>query len=388
MDATVMRRPGLRQTASVARVALALVVAPCLVMGIVGGLIRAGTLPLLSRDFVLTHAFLMMCGFLGTAIAVERAVAVKSATAVAAVAAFATAGLLTIIGLRTHGAWVAVVAAALFFGVNVRIFVRQPVAHTALLVAAAIACVFGNLLYASGLRPQTAVAWWFCFLVLTVGAERLEITRVMRRPRGAVAALYAIAGMLVAGCVVMPFSELRGNFLFGFSLLGLAAWLARFDIARRTVRAEGLSRYVAVCLLLGYAWLSVAGVAWMAGSFGYATRDIALHALGLGFIFSMILGHAPIVLPAVARIDLRFSPILYAPVALLHGSLVLRLAGGAFDAINLRMGAAGNAIAIAVFVVTVIALVARSAAPALGGGASRTEIFRGGQRNRPSQTTR
>ena len=383
-----MRSPGLRQTASVARVALVLVVAPCLVMGIVGGLIRAGTLPSLPQDFVTTHAFLMMCGFLGTAIAVERAVAVKSATAIAAVAAFAAAGLLTIIGLRAHAAWVAVVAAALFFGVNVRIFVRQPVAHTALLVAAAIACVFGNLLYASGLHSQTAIAWWFCFLVLTVAAERLEITRVTRRPRGAVVALYAIAGMLVAGCVVKPFSEPQGNLLFGLALLALAAWLARFDIARRTVRAEGLSRYVAVCLLFGYAWLSVAGVAWMASAFGYATRDIALHALGLGFIFSMILGHAPIVLPAVARIELRFSPILYVPVALLHGSLALRLAGGALDAINLRMGAAGNAIAIAVFVATVITLVTRSAAPASVGGASRTQILRGRPRNRPARTTR
>jgi hypothetical protein len=29
-------------------------------------------------------------------------------------------------------------------------------------------------------------------------------------------------------------------------------------------------------------------------------RDAALHGLGLGFLFSMMLGHAPVILPAVA----------------------------------------------------------------------------------------
>ena len=39
------------------------------------------------------------------------------------------------------------------------------------------------------------------------------------------------------------------------ALLGLAIWLMAFDIARRTIAASGLSRYMAACLLAGYAWL-------------------------------------------------------------------------------------------------------------------------------------
>jgi hypothetical protein len=43
------------------------------------------------------------------------------------------------------------------------------------------------------------------------------------------------------------------------------------------MRAAGLSRYMAVCLLLGYAWLAIAGLAWMATAAGLPLRDTALH---------------------------------------------------------------------------------------------------------------
>ena len=116
--------------ALVAALALALVVAGCLSAGIVGGLIRAGALATVQRDFASTHAFLMICGFLGTAISVERAVAVKSVTAFAAVTTFAAAGLLTLFGMGDHGAWIAVIAALLFVAVSARIVQRQRAAHT------------------------------------------------------------------------------------------------------------------------------------------------------------------------------------------------------------------------------------------------------------------
>jgi len=164
------------------------------------------------------------------------------------------------------------------------------------------------------------------------------------------------AATLVAGCAVGAFAEGWGRALFGVALCGQALWLTCFDVARRTVRGEGLSRYCAVCLLIGYGWLGIAGAAWIGSANANAPSDIALHALGIGFIFSMILGHAPVVLPAVARIDIRFSPLLYAPLALLHATLVVRLVGASSDATYLRAGAAGNAIAIVMFAATIAGL--------------------------------
>jgi hypothetical protein len=87
--------------------------------------------------------------------------------------------------------------------------------------------------------------------------------------------------------------------LYGAALTALGAGSRAFDIARRTVRAEGLSRYMAVCLLIGYAWLFAAGSPGPRPSLGAPLRDAALHGLGLGFLFSMMLGHAPVILPAV-----------------------------------------------------------------------------------------
>jgi hypothetical protein len=118
------------------------------------------------------------------------------------------------------------------------------------------------------------------------------------------------------------------------------------------VRAGGLSRYMAVCLLAGYGWLAIGGLAWAATAAGLPARDTALHALGLGFIFSMILGHAPVILPAITRVKLLFGGFFYVPLAALHLSLLLRLAGGWTDPHWRAQGALFNALAIALFAAT------------------------------------
>jgi hypothetical protein len=84
---------------------------------------------------------------------------------------------------------------------------------------------------------------------------------------------------------------------------------------------------MAGCMLAGYCWLGVAGGIWMLG--GPATEgvryDAVLHAVFLGFTLSMIMAHAPVILPAVLRRPLPYHPALIAPAVLLHGSLALRL---------------------------------------------------------------
>ena len=131
-------------------------------------------------------------------------------------------------------------------------------------------------------------------------------------------------------------------------------WLGKQDIARRTVRGKGLTRFIAVCLLSGYVWLAVGG-AVIVGAGGLAAGtpayDAALHALALGFVFSMVFGHAPIIFPAVLRIRVPYHPSFYVPLALLHGSLLVRLAGDAAgDFAWTRAGGLGNAVALAAFI--------------------------------------
>jgi len=47
----------------------------------------------------------------------------------------------------------------------------------------------------------------------------------------------------------------------------------------------------------------------------------------LGFVMSMVFGHAPVILPAVLRVRLPYHPALYGPLALLHLSLLARVTG-------------------------------------------------------------
>jgi hypothetical protein len=133
----------------------------------------------------------------------------------------------------------------------------------------------------------------------------------------------------------------------GVVLVLLAAWLFAFDLARLTIRQDRLPRYVAACLLAGYFWLGVGG-ALMALAVGY---DAALHAIFVGFVFSMVFGHAPVILPAVLRVRFPYHPLLYAPLVLLHASLAVRVF------FSTPLGAWGNAAAIALFILVAMFLV-------------------------------
>jgi hypothetical protein len=334
--------------------ALALGVAAALLHAVLGGLLRAGwSLPgalpavLLGRAAV-DHAALMICAFMGTVIAIERAVALKLRFAWLAPGFSAAAGIALLAGAREAGAMLLVAAAIVFVAVNIALVRKQSAWHTWLLLASAVGWLAGNALFAAGAAPQAMLQAWFAFLLMTIAAERLEMTRLMRQQPGARAALAWLLALLGASCAVSTWSS-YGGIMFAAALAGLAVWFLQFDIARKTVRTQGLAQYMAVCLLGGYAWLAVAAVAWAGWTLGAPWRDAALHALGLGFVFSMMLGHAPVVLPAVARIKLLFGPVFYVPWLVLNVSLALRVLFSMKAA-----GAALNALALVVFAATVL----------------------------------
>lgn len=351
------RRP--RPSTALLTLLLVALVATALVSGVAGGLLRAGALAAVVPGLVLSqaavgHAFLMVCALLGTVISIERAVAVKLPWCFLVPVASGLAGVLTLAGEPAIGAWLAVLAALGFVGVNAVVIQRQRAGHTLLLGGAALVWLLGNALHASAWLTGAVVPLWLAFLVLTITAERLEMTRLMRRQRGAAGGLAAAVTLLLVGALASGATG-AGGVVYGTGLLATALWLARFDIARRTLHARGLSRYMAVCLLAGYGWLALAGVAWVATALGLPARDAALHGLALGFVFSMVFAHAPVILPAVVRLKLTFSRAFYAPLLVLQASLVLRLLLAPFDPLFLRLGATLNAVAIGLFALTVAA---------------------------------
>ncbi len=354
--------------AAVTRLGAAVALGCLLVAAVLGGLLRAGAIgvPLAGSEFIgqaaVLHAALMLSSFLGSVIAVERAVALRQPWAYLAPLCGVAQGacLLLVSGPLSFllASALGVLAALCFVAVNVALLARQSQAHMVVMFAGALSWLAGNGVYAWQHEAGVALLWWFAFVVLTITAERLEMARLMpqqplSRPLLLVAILCLLAGLLTSLFVLR-----NGWILFGLALLALALWLCSFDVARRTVRTHGLSRYMALCLLSGYGWLALSGLAWMALGLdlaqGMALRDVALHALGLGFVMSMVMGHAPVILPAVARVKVLFGPWFYAPLALLHGALLLRCVG-AWGHPGLRsLGALLNAAAIALFVLTML----------------------------------
>ncbi|WNB85643.1 hypothetical protein [Cellulomonas sp. ATA003] len=90
-----------------------------------------------------------------------------------------------------------------------------------------------------------------------------------------------------------------------------------------------------------------------------------MHAVFLGFTLSMIMAHAPVILPAVLGRPLPYRPHFLVAVGLLHASLVLRLLVG--DAYEqpwaLQVGGSLDVVALLTFVAMVAWSSARGRRP-------------------------
>jgi hypothetical protein len=272
----------------------------------------------------------MISGLFGTLISLERAVALARGWAYAAPALSALGTLALLFGAPAPvGAGAYALAAAALAAGSLLISLRQPAVFTGTLLFGALAWLAGNVLWAFGAAIPDLVGWWLSFLVLTVAAERLELSRLMAPKRGSEAIFLFAVAILLAGAQNGIVSR-DGAVLFGLGLLLVTGWLFRHDIARLNLRRSGQTRFMAVCMVSGYVWLAAAGVSLIALSpDAYAfSYDVALHAIVIGFVLSMVFGHALIILPAVVRLRVRYAAALYGPLVLLHGSVALRAGSG------------------------------------------------------------
>ncbi|MEU8124686.1 hypothetical protein AB0C21_38750 [Spirillospora sp. NPDC049024] len=302
-----------------------------LVAALWGALVLLGLdVPLPRAGFAAGHGPLMALGFLGTLISLERAVALARPWAYAAPALAGAGALATAAGLDRPGRLLLTAAGGWLVAVYIAVLTGRRTGPDLLVqTAGAVAWYAGGLLWIGGRTVTEIVPWLAAFLVLTIAGERLELARIAFAGRRATAGPVLAAALVLAGAAAsVPWPD-AGWRLTGLGMAALAGLLTVRDVARRTIRMPGLPRYAAACLLAGYVWLAVAGSIWLATGRpdGGGPYDAALHAVFLGFVMSMVFGHAPVILPAVLRVRLPFHPVLYAPLALLHASLLLRLAG-------------------------------------------------------------
>src|SRR5499426_3686795 len=188
-----------------------------------------------------------------------------------------------------------------------------------------------------------------------IAGERLELSR-LRRPSATIRAIFHVSVAIVLIGLVLSMLELHaGVRIAGLGLLAIALWLLRYDLAWHSAQQAGLPRYMGICLIAGYVWLAAGGILWLlfAEFFSAGPRyDAMLHSIFLGFVFSMIFAHAPIILPTITGMALPFRNSFYLHAGLLHLSLLLRIGADLWPSHSLQLwGGLLNALAIALFLI-------------------------------------
>ncbi len=320
------------------RYALLAIGAAALVAGLWAGLARIGlALPGSTFGFMAFHGALMVSGFLGTLISLERAVAIGRPWAYAAPSASALGAVLLLADEPGIAAAAFLLASVSLTVGSIVILRRQPALFTLTLTLAAACWGGGTLAWMAGEPMPAVVGWWIGFLVLTIAAERLELSRLVAPGRMSEAAFVIAAALFLFGIARAELAAPSARFA-GVGLLAMTAWLLTHDIALHTIRRPGQPRFSAACMLAGYIWLAVAGAVLLAVPPGAAafSYDAAIHAITIGFVLSMIFAHAPIILPAVAGLPVRCTAAAYAPLALLHVSAGLRIGADLLEWVAVR----------------------------------------------------
>lgn len=350
--------------ASVLVLVIAVAAGAAMLSGLAGGLVRIGW-PLLPERLVAPvalHSALMVCGFFGFGISLERAAALKKPLAWAA-PALAAAGTIAALALQPMLAGVLWLAAALALVlVYVTVLRREPALYTAIEGAGALVWAGGTLWWLLAHPFSVVVAWWASFLVLTIVGERRELARFVPlsdKARRGYIAMAVVHGVALVALALPGLEHPIAGGLWWLSMSLFSGWLLRYDLAcRPKVQRLGWTLHTARSLRLGYTWMMLAGVWGLVNGLRGMPLDSPgpLHMLLLGFVFSMVFGHAPIMLPALLRTPISApGPFAFVPVVLMTLGVALRAAGDMVGSGGVRAGAGAlQAAAILTFAFTMI----------------------------------
>lgn len=334
----------------------------CLTFGVFSGLLRLGyAIPWLSDGLAIDHGPLMVSGFLGTVISLERAVAIGKPWAYLSPFFAALGGLSFIVGLSALvGVALTIIASVILSIATTYIFIRQRELFTFTLLLGSLSWFCGNLFWLNGTSSVHLMPWWISFLVLTIAGERLELSRVLPPSLNSKLVFVFIITLFLIGVLVTTLASSINVRTLSVALLALFFWFLRHDVARHTIKQSGLTRYIAVCLISGYFWLFIGSLIGLFSQplISGSTYDAFLHTILVGFVFSMIFGHAPIIFPAVVNMKIPYHPTFYLPLAVLHVALAVRIAGDLLlHPVCRSIGGVLNAIAIALFIITMLSAI-------------------------------
>ena len=323
----------------------------CLVTGLWTGLSRIGWDIYISPASA-HHGAIMVGGFLGTLIALEKVIPLKKPMlfAIPLVSAFSV--VLFILNRPFFATSLLIIASIGLTVVFLHYLKREPSLIYGLMVAGALQWLIGNVMLLTKQFYPLAFPWWVGFILFVIVSERLELMKFLPVSKSKKNLFVMFLILFVVG-VLISFHGI-GNIVAGISLICISLWLMRNDLIGITIRKNDLPKFVAISLLAGYTALLLAGILFVTFSNEWLAYDAIVHTFFIGFVFSMIFAHGPIILPGVLGSSIKpFHKILYLWLFLLHSSWLLRIFSDAFANLPLRrMSGALSAMAILAYLIT------------------------------------
>jgi hypothetical protein len=293
-----------------------------LLAGLAAGLQRIGwSLPI--SGVASSHGAIMIGGFLGTLITLEKIIPLKKPVLYLAPILSATSVVLFYADLPLYSTASLIAASAGLSVIFLIYFARERSLIYAIMFAGAACWLTGNIFFVVYNFYPVAVPWWIAFVLFIITAERLELIKFLPVTTIQKLVFVGILAAFLVGCII-TFHGI-GSYFAAFGLIAASIWLMRHDVVSINIRKEGLTKYVGVALLAGYCSLVLCGIFLPLISNEPLGYDLIIHAFFIGFVFSMIFAHGPIILPGILGISLKpYHPILYLWLFLLHTSWLVR----------------------------------------------------------------
>ncbi len=303
--------------------------------GISGGWIRLGSPVIPIVEAGANHGLLMVGGFLGTLISIERAMVMKKKAWLFIPLLSGVSAVFFLIGQDQVG-MIALLAGSLGLSVIMQVqVIRHLHFHNILLYMGAVSWFIGNFFVWHFGLIAAGSTWWIGFLLFTIVGERLELSQFLPVPSWSKKALGALLGMFFIG-LTLPFHG-AGNEVMGIAVLLISVWLLIFDMAKVAAKKKAQFRYIGIGLRVGYLWLGAQGLILILMESHPLFYDLVLHTFFLGFTFSMIWAHAPIIFPTIFGIrETPYYRILWWPWILFQVTLLGRILSGVMGEFELR----------------------------------------------------
>lgn len=326
-----------------------------LVFGLWTGLNRIGWnwgLPQLTMH----HGAVMVGGFLGTLISLEKIIPLRKKLLFLIPGCSALSVGVFFFGNPLLSFSLLVMAATGLVIVFLYYLIRERNGIYLLMAAGSVCWLTGNVLLITRNLYPLAFPWWLGFALLLITSERLELMKFLPVRKDAKRVLMLMLALYLAG-VLLSFHGI-GRQVSGVSLVGVAVWLLRHDIIQVSVSRKGLPGFVAVALLCGYIAMLFTGLFFIVLGQQAMGYDAIVHTFFLGFVFSMIFAHGPVILPGVLGTSAKpYHPLLYGWLALLHTSWIIRILADVLLHFDIRrISGIISAVAILGYFVTVATL--------------------------------